>query len=574
MRALVIGIALVFAGCGAGDAGTYDSPDAMSACSATISFTPAIPVAGPTTEVRAAAIVSSGVLGFQSYAWSVSREGASIPFEDATLDRSEIKFIADQAGAYRVELDVSVPGYNCVGTASTITAVDSSSSRLARLRITPSSGSGVPPSELQIELPDTGTHDLQTISLDAGTTVAGTVTGPSGGVPAYVRFIPIASPDAAVEAFADASGAYSVRLAKVPHDVLVVPGGGFAPTQTTWSPGQLGAFGVGAGAAVSGSVLGPGGAALPGAKVQLFADGVPSTLATTASDGSFSVALDASATQVRVEVVPPQSTGLPRLERTGAFNTSLPIEVRYASLDVEDLAGMVVRRDGNALANAKITVVGEIAAAGTIGGFSATGSVRISAAANASGVLPTTLVAAGPHEMVIAVAPMDVAVVPFDISATLPTAVNAPPMFSVTMPVTDGTNALDGARVELVPQAGLARAGISSRYFTADATGVVSGEAASGGAYDLYIRDPFGRAGSLRQPILVNAPVTSTIELPAPISVTGELAVIGNPNPLAGASVQILCVDCDGAARSRPLAEGVTDQAGGFTLTVAKPSAL
>jgi hypothetical protein len=571
MRARALGALAVLAACGAGDSGAIDTPY----CDPTISFSPAAPVAGTMSEVRAEAYVDPDVHGVRSYTWTVFRDGLSVPFEDARLDSSEIKFIAAQPGLYRVDLSLDVPGYTCRNTTGTVTAIEGDANRLVRLRITPSPSASVPLTETLLEVPQAGDYDLQTISLDPGTLVSGSVQGAGSGVPAYLRFNPTSAPDAAIEAFADASGAYTVRLTKVPHEVLVVPGLGFAPSRYSWSPGDSGAFTLLEGQTVSGIVRDPAGAPLAGAKVQVFAGDVPSTLATTEADGSYTLKLNALAYEYRVDVVPPPNTGLPRLEVIGPFDFVQPVDIHYAeSLETQELGGMQLRRSGNPLANAKITVVGAVSTAGLIGTLNATGTIRLSATANASGTLPTMRVVRGTFSAVIAAAPMDLAVVPLDLSSTVPASLTAPAMQALALPVTDGTDPLDGARVELIPDGPLGLAGAPSIVLTTDAAGIANGQIASGGNYDLLVTDPLGRAGGRLETVVTPATLSSAFALPAPVYVTGQLKIVGNPNPLVGAAVQILCAQCTNLDRARPLAEGATDQSGGFTLTVAKPDAL
>src|SRR6185503_3006800 len=103
------------------------------------------------------------------------------------------------------------------------------------------------------------------------------------------------------------------RLLGVAHNVLVVPAvAGLAPKRVTWMPGTTSLV-VGPGTLVTGVVRGPGGTGLAGARVQLTAGGVPSTLATTIGDGSFQLRSDfAAADPITVKVTPPAASGLPR----------------------------------------------------------------------------------------------------------------------------------------------------------------------------------------------------------------------------------------------------------------------
>src|SRR5207302_1778204 len=83
-----------------------------------------------------------------------------------------------------------------------------------------------------------------------------------------------------------------------------------APRHLTWAAATT-TLAVDAGSAVSGVVTDAANAAVAGAKVQLAIAGVPSTLTTTAADGSFTVrAVAQTGASVAVEVVPPAGRGL------------------------------------------------------------------------------------------------------------------------------------------------------------------------------------------------------------------------------------------------------------------------
>ena len=66
----------------------------------------------------------------------------------------------------------------------------------------------------------------------------------------------------------------------------------------------------------------------------------------------------------------------------------------------------------------------------------------------------------------------------------------------------------------------------------------------------------------------------ASYQLPPALHITGTLSVTGNPNRIQGAIVQILCDDCAGLARERPIAEGVTDQFGVFSVAVPDPGTM
>src|SRR5204863_4301309 len=118
-----------------------------------------------------------------------------------------------------------------------------------------------------------------------------------------------------------------------------------------WMPG-LSSIDIGnAGSAIGGTVYGPSGAPLAGAKVQLRIEQLPSTLAITAADGSFSLlARPLPAVMnplIAVDVTPPAGSGLPRLlaQSTTVFDLQNQLQIHYLStLALRDLQGAKIQR--------------------------------------------------------------------------------------------------------------------------------------------------------------------------------------------------------------------------------------
>ena len=123
-----------------------------------------------------------------------------------------------------------------------------------------------------------------------------------------------------------------VRTLSQPHDVVVIPSSSaLAPRKLTWSGLSQPSFVIDAGSPITG-VVRHGTTAVAGAKVELSIDGVPSTIGTTAADGSFSLrGVPVPSATVTVEVTPPASLGLPRLEAAAAFDLSQPVAITYSS---------------------------------------------------------------------------------------------------------------------------------------------------------------------------------------------------------------------------------------------------
>ncbi|HLL20937.1 MAG TPA: hypothetical protein VK427_02350, partial [Kofleriaceae bacterium] len=307
--------------------------------------------------------------------------------------------------------------------------------------------------------------------------------------------------------------------------------------------------------------------------------GVPSTLATTDAAGAFTLRSSASVGTSRIEVTPPASTGLPRLVATGSFDLGQPVQVRYAAMAIRDLAGATVRRAGVVQPNANVTIVGTLANAGTIGAganVAAIGEVRVSAMANANGVVPTLR---APDALLAAVVTRDdTTYSTVDLRTTTPATIEAPPLTEVITQLRNATNApLGGAVFEAVPTGTFAMAGAGSVRVVADASGAITARLAPGAPYDVQLSDPRGHElGRLAAPrtivSLTPAQMTASYTLPKALQLKGTLSLTGNP--IGNARVQILCVTCTGTAREIPLAESSSSAMGAFSVAVGDPGTM
>lgn len=577
--------ALAFAGCGMsadfasappGDGGGSGLPGAP--CAAAIDVAQPVPAGAPGAALHATA--RPAALTPSLYEWQVQFDGAPIDFQ-RSADGAAIDVAVERPGVYILGLHIAdcTPAFVPVN-------VEAPGARIQTLRllVVPPLGVAVPPLELFRDVKGGADAELGAISALSGRLIQAVVLGPAGGVSAYLQFSPAGAPDAIVEAFSDASGIASIQLlpGPGPYTVLVVPSvAGLAPRRVlNWSPGTV--LRVDAGATVSGTVVrpgvpGPADAPLAGATVRLVSDGVPSTLAVTAADGSFSLHA-APGGSVTVEVTPPDDSGLPRLSATAGFALTAPVEVRYAAnLGRVDLAGTVVRRKGAAVVGARVVVVGALATAGTVtaGAMAvATGQVRIAATAGAAGALPRTLVPSAALSAVIEVGPGDRAVTPLDTTGGAPAALDAPAMQLITTAVTamtDGNLAgLPGALIDLVPTGALAMAAAPMLRLVAGNAGALAAALPSGGRYQLRFQDPQGRGAPLVVADRAITAIASSYVLPAAIRIQGTLQRDGKL-ALPGASVQLMCMECGGLDAALPLAEAASDATGRFTLTVPDP---
>lgn len=573
-------VALVaLAGCGAGGADSGNQTDAGSGCSAFITFDPdpANAIAGPIATERAIAHFT-GVTGLPTYVWTVTMGTSAVTFSDAQADHSAIEFAIPTAGTYDVRLDVTSGSTSCPTAVEHLNVLAGTADQTYRLRVRAPTA---PPQERLITIPiGTPTYAFGPYGLDRGKDRTGTVTAGAAKVPAYLRIAPAAAPDQIVEAFSDGNGAFGATLLEQAQTIVVIPATpGLAPRRFTSDFASPPRFDLDAGSAITGTVVGPTGAPLAGAHVQLAFDDVPSTLTTTAADGSFTVRAvsDPSAT-ITVDVTPPATSGLPRLTVSGqTFDAAQPFAIAYdPGLVPSDIAGAQVTRGGTGVANAPVSVSHTIPMAGTVtsggsGAVGASGRFRATAMTDATGHLPSLkLPPTGSLSVVVQVAAGDYAVATIDLSGGVPATIDAPPAVPIAFTIADlGDHPLDGVTVDAAPIDALALAGAVPIRVVSSATGGVSLGFSSGGYYDLRLRDPRSRAAAVTLPATTNG-VPLVVKMPTATMVSGDIAVNG-VGASAGALVQVLCASCTGIDRARPLAEVTTDAAGHYVFAIPDP---
>ncbi|MEO9186832.1 MAG: hypothetical protein ABI467_25285, partial [Kofleriaceae bacterium] len=400
---LVFGLGL--AGCAGSDANNKASVtdaggngDAIG-CSNALIFDPAFPVAGDHIKVTAQ-VFGPGVL---DYAWQV--DGVSTTAYEAA-NHSAIGFDAPTAVSHLVSVQISGAS-GCSFFEQTIDVLSPNGTLVMyRVRLTPPAELA-PPQETLIQVRGGQSIDRSFV-VDPGAVLAGSVTAGTP-VPAYVKLTPVLGPAFDLVT----TGAFTTHLQLQAHTVLVIPQDNtLAPRMFTWMPGMgPNTFPVDAGTPVGGTVLDRGGAPLANAQVQLEQLGVPSTIATTAANGTFTAHTTFDPTDpITVTITAPAASGLPRLTATAAFDLTKSVQVSYAASPAScDLAGTPITRATAPQPNAVVTIVGALAGtAGTVttGPISAnaTGMVHVTATATGGGVLPTTLVPRASLSAVIEVA--------------------------------------------------------------------------------------------------------------------------------------------------------------------------
>ncbi|HEX4453191.1 MAG TPA: hypothetical protein VH143_20105 [Kofleriaceae bacterium] len=538
--------------------------DGGAGCQVSIAYTPTTPQVGD--HVHASAVVS-GADGVPTYAWTLD---GSAWTEYEAADGSAIGFDATTAGTYALTVTLGDFTSSCAQGQVDVPVIDATGpDALYRLRVV--TGSDVaPPFEAALVV-HAGTPAERDVELEPGEPVTGAIANGAAGVPAYIQFVP-SSGGPAIEAYAAMTGAFTVRTAiGVMYVVNVVPEvSGLAPRSFAWTYPMPASFALDAGQAITGSVLAPGGGGLADAQVELASGDLPSTIATTAADGSFTaLATFTAGSQITATVVPPPTSGLARLAATSTFDLSTPLQIVYGAATPCDLGGDSVQRGGVGQAGAQVTIVGAASTAGTIGGVAATGSVFAAATANASGVLPSLPVprATGLHA-VVQLAANDVAVAALDTSTCAAQPIVAPAEVVNTGTVTLGGTPLANVRIEATPVGLLAAATLTPVDVMTGADGSFSIALAAGGSYDVRVGDP--RAAPFAEQ---NVASIGSIALAAGLAITGTVSVDGG-GVVPGAAVELLCASCTGVAADRPIAQAATDTHGGYVLTVSDPGSM
>jgi hypothetical protein len=585
-------IAIVLGGCFGGVSGAEAFPpdgDGSGGngelCSVSLTAAPATATAGPGTTIRVMSHVFNGP-GTLTYRWTARFNGGVADAVPVIEDPSQLDVRTPSPGVYDVTLEVTGAPTPCsTGVLPINIRAPGARSETLRLRITPPQSAAAPPYEKLVQIDGGATLDIGTVAVDQGVIADVVVSGPDGGVPAYLRFAPAGTPDAVVEVFADDAGHAVTRLVAGTHSVLVVPlVATAAPRRIDGWSSSSSTLAVDAGVPVTGVVRDPAGAVLDGAKVQVSVDDLPSAVATTAAGGSFALRAASGGASVTVEVTPPNASGLPRLSATAtstALDLRMPLQIRYAAnVTLKNLAGTVVRRQGAPVPGAGVTVVGSLAAVGTVTAgtsgapVSATGEVRITATSDGSGALPAMLVpASAALSAVIAVAAGDLAVTALDTSGGRPASLDAPALQPIITAVFDTTARLPGAVLDVVPAGALAMAAAPALHVIADGSGAVTAALASGGHYDLRLHDPMGRGAPLVIADRTATTIATSYHLPVALQVRGTVK-LGGTQPLAGASIQFLCDRCTGIERVKPIAEVASDGGGRFALAVPDPGTM
>jgi hypothetical protein len=586
-----------------GQPGSDASPS--PSCEMRISLTPAMPRV-PTDLVATAEIVSESLIGLQTFDWQVR-------FDDQILapalspDGRQITFPATQPGTYQVILQGSVDGYSCTDAEQSIAVAAADATAVSyRLRFVPGPGQSAVIHERTDTMVAGLDYDLGRVTLPSGIPVSGSIRTPAGEpLAAYVRAT--RSGAAPVEAFADASGMFSMRLEGVSFDVLVVPvDPAQAPARFSVQPAAAPlTLTLPPATTVNGTVLDRVGEPLPGARVSLRIDGAPAAVADTDALGAFSLPARAGS-EAGLLVVPPADSGLPWLELapgselTGALAGALaggsPLTISYtAGLVDHEVAPTALDAAGAALGEVRATwIARSVTAAGDAPAGKVTavagpgpgatedielalaGAMRVTAIAQPDGAwLPMRLpeavydVVLEPADGAATSGGVTVRVVDLGTTPIVDTLALAPPALVRGKVVDREGNDAGGIQVTASPLGLLTHSPAAGDAAGTDSEGAFALALAPDTEYELVIDSADRDHGRAR----VRVPATAagqSLELPATrlppaASLRGEVALLEGAGGAAGITVLLSCLGCDDPA---PLAEAVTDSTGAFVLAV------
>jgi hypothetical protein len=556
--------------------------------------------AAPATLEATATIDSQSLAGQQSFLWNVRlADGTPVPYTPQAPDERRITIEATDPGLYYVSLEGSMGGEPCVPTSEPVTVAPDGASLIPyRLRFVPAPGQPAVIHE-RIETITSGIDNhIGRITLPGGIPVSGQILTAAGDpVPAYVRAT--RSDAAPVEAFADASGSFSMRLDSASYDVLVVPvavAGAVAlapvrfpaqPISSVWSftlpPARL----------ATGTALGPDGP-LAGARVALQIDGAPAAVAITDAEGAFAVPVSPGSAAALL-VIPPSGTGLPWLELeespalAAALAAGAPLAIAYDdALRVHPVAPTARDAGGASLAGVRATWIARAIAlpgdraAGTVTAagqdpltLPLTGAVRVTATSRPDGTWPELLLPEAAYDVVLEPAGdttaggVTVLLAAVDGASTIDALTLAQPALVHGRARGAAGEDLGAIEVTASPRGLLAPSPAAGTSTVTAADGTFTLALAPGADYELGFDSPARSHGRAR--VSVTAPLAGqslelpSVTLPAARRLLGDVAIASGIGGAAGVTVLLSCLDCDFAT---PLAEAVTDSTGAFVLAI------
>ena len=473
------------------------------------------------------------------------------------------------------------------------------------LRFTPPGSLGVPRQQEIITLIGNTPQTGQSFSLESGTTLSNTLSAPGGTFAAYLRLIQSGFP-LYREVHVGTSGAFSVQmLANATYNVVVIPDDDTpAPVllsgQTLFDLQGGAAFTFDAGTWVAGYVLDASALPVTDAQVGLRSGVLPSGIGTADGfDGRFT--LLARPGDQAVEIAPPESTGLPRVQIPESAllevvdQTNLELSFAYAPMEVTSVTLRVMAGPAGSeqpVPDARVTLeatmlpdVGTLTVTrdgSELAVMDAHGSFRVTATTGPDGRLPALPVTAGTYRVIIE-APGD-APAGYGTTVVESLVVSGSTLaqdVSLVAPWRLDGLVLDGSAVPTVVAGvrvvAMTTLGIGSAVETlTNVSGEFSLPVVGGATYTVLVMpDAATGLGRLRYAdVLVNQPITvmdgggsgGVVVLPNGLALAGQVTLQSTPVP--GVLIQAIP---SGVPGEPVLGEAVTGAGGSFEMVLPDP---
>ena len=350
--------------------------------------------------------------------WAVSFEDGSLAMTKAIDDaNSVVEFVVDKIGRYEIVATIAGDA-RCRGSQIVTSVAPRPAAFVLRANIV-----GYPVQNTRIELAATDPQPTAGIRLDPGvqTMLSPTQVGTGAALPSYLR-VSLPSSGFSIEGDTLREPFAAQLLSEVTYDLLIVPSNNdaIAPDLISGPPRNWGALALDAGIPVSATLRDGGGRAVTGARLVLRRGELPSTIGVSDQNGA--LALRARRGTLAAYIVPPVSSGLPRVS-VGANGdagialdgaaTSLTLGLAWKQVVTAALSVEVRAPDGTTLvggATVHLTTHGAALPAGTLTVQAGTatpimlpalGTTDVEVATGATGVATLPSVPTGTYDLTV-----------------------------------------------------------------------------------------------------------------------------------------------------------------------------
>jgi hypothetical protein len=559
-------------------------------------------VAGPGATLRVEGDVEGIPPASYSWHWQVSTaDGTPVPTTAVGGAPWLVEFPISDPGSYTIAVSLPSSVTSCFGSHTVLVAQRGAKTALFRARFTPPPGAE-PVQERTIQILGGTPSGGNVITLDAGLAFSADVRDAQGQpLAAYVRLTD-PTQHLVVETHPTAAGPVPLHLAQGAYDLLVVPDGDLAPVLLPHqAPANLVAalapLALPPGELVSG-VVREGSTPVAGATVALRAGALPSTIATTGSDGAFTIHASPDQTYAATVTRPlalQMQVGQAGASMIGKLEATLPASAGVVvasgsgaavSVDLAPIATAALSLSLGAAVTAGTSVVLESAPLPGVVTFRVGADARAADAIVHGEIAPAsdgTLAVAGLprahyHGKVVPGAGMTAAITPI---ADLDLTTDAPP--PQTVPLLPKVS-ISG---NLVPSKQAGGVALTAMDTTGDLPSAIAGVTDPQGGFALAVSP--GRTYALHVRPAVDRPLAEAVfgplsvgatgvqipngQLPAALLYAGRVVDHSGVNGSPGTLIEIFCEALAPGCTdpNTPIAEAVTAANGAFALRLPDP---